>query len=68
MIDTTIFDHVALPSHVQVVRTTHGGHLGFLGLPGSAWGYRAMDTQVLEWIDQPGMTTPQIDRSPADAL
>lgn len=55
MIDATVLDHVVFPSHVQVVRTTHGGHLGFLGLPGSLWGYRAMDAQILEWIEQPEM-------------
>jgi predicted alpha/beta-fold hydrolase len=49
-IDATVFDTVELPSNVQVVRTTHGGHLGFLGLPGGAGGYRWMDTLLLEWI------------------
>jgi predicted alpha/beta-fold hydrolase len=50
MIDPTVFDHVPLPAHVQVVHTTHGGHLGFLGTPGRAGGYRVMDAQLLEWI------------------
>jgi len=54
MIDGTVFKQVPLPPHIQVVQTPYGGHLGFLGIPGSPWGYRAMDTQVLAWIDQTG--------------
>ena len=38
------------PVNVQVICTRHGGHLGFLGLPGRAGGYRAMDAQLLAWI------------------
>jgi predicted alpha/beta-fold hydrolase len=53
MVDTTIFEHIVLPPQVRLVCTPYGGHLGFLGLPGSACGYRAMDTQVLAWIAKP---------------
>jgi predicted alpha/beta-fold hydrolase len=50
VVDATVFDHVALPPHVQVVRTTHGGHMGFLGMPGWGGGYRVMDAQLLAWL------------------
>src|SRR5262245_4900592 len=51
LIDACVFDGVALPANVQVLCTRHGGHLGFLGLPGRAGGYRAMDAQLLAWIN-----------------
>ncbi len=36
LIDAHVFDGVALPPNVQVIRTRYGGHLGFLGRPGGA--------------------------------
>ena len=57
MVDSTIFALLALPPQVRLVRTAYGGHLGFLGLPGSACGYRAMDAQIVAWITQ--STCPQ---------
>jgi predicted alpha/beta-fold hydrolase len=50
VIDATVFDDVSLPSHVQVVCTPYGGHMGFLGMPGRGGGYRAMDAQLLAWL------------------
>ncbi len=50
LIDVRVFDGAALPANVQVLCTRHGGHLGFLGLPGRPGGYRAMDAQLLAWI------------------
>lgn len=49
-IDAAALDAFRLPSNVQVVRTRGGGHLGFLGMPGSDGGFRWMDSQVLRWI------------------
>lgn len=49
-IDATVFDGVALPENVEVVRTSKGGHLGFLGRPGRPGGYRWMDACLLDWI------------------
>jgi uncharacterized protein len=49
-IDAHVFDGVTLPPNVQVICTRHGGHLGFLGMPGRTGGYRAMDAQLLAWI------------------
>src|SRR5262249_25962126 len=43
LIDAHVFDGVALPPHVQVIRTRYGGHLGFLGRPGGAGGDRGME-------------------------
>jgi predicted alpha/beta-fold hydrolase len=50
VIDATVLAQVELPANVQVVCTTHGGHLGFLGMPGRPGGYRWMDALLLEWI------------------
>jgi len=50
VVDAHVFDGVALPPHVQVIRTSYGGHLGFLGIPGRPGGYHAMDAQLLAWI------------------
>ena len=55
LIDAYVFDSVALPPNVQVIRTRYGGHLGFLGRPGGAAGYRAMDAQLLAWITAPAV-------------
>jgi predicted alpha/beta-fold hydrolase len=52
LIEARVFDDVPLPPFVQVLCTPAGGHLGFLGLPGRAGGYRAMDAQILAWITQ----------------
>ena len=50
VIDATVFDGGALPANVEVVRTSQGGHLGFLGRPGRPGGYRWMDSCLLDWI------------------
>ena len=55
LIDAYVFDGVALPPNVQVIRTRYGGHLGFLGRPGGAGGYRAMDAQLLAWLTAPAV-------------
>jgi predicted alpha/beta-fold hydrolase len=50
VIDSTVFDGAVLPPHIHVQRTAHGGHLGFLGIPGWHGGYRWLDALLLEWI------------------
>ena len=50
-IDATIFNTIDIPPNVQVIYTAHGGHLGFLGWPGHAGGYRWLDTVLLTWTD-----------------
>ena len=49
-IDPDALDGVRVPTNVEVVRTRHGGHLGFLGVPGSGDGFRWMDAQILKWV------------------
>ena len=49
-IDDTVFDGVALPPNVQVLRTQGGGHMGFLGRPGTPGGYYWLDASLLDWI------------------
>lgn len=53
LIDAGAFDRYSLPPNVEITRTRRGGHMGFLGLPGSAGGFRWMDAQVLAWLDEP---------------
>ena len=68
VIDTTVFDHVALPPNVHVIRTTHGGHMGFLGRPWRPGGYHWMDAVLLAWL---GVTSPEshtVDQSFHKAL
>jgi predicted alpha/beta-fold hydrolase len=47
-IDANALDGFELPSNVRVLRARHGGHLGFIGRPGSI-GLRWMDRRVLDW-------------------
>ena len=49
-IDDTVFDGAALPPNVQVLRTSAGGHMGFLGRPGRAGGYHWLDASLLDWM------------------
>lgn len=57
LIAADVLETLPLPANVQITRTRYGGHLGFLGRPGSAHGYRAMDSQLLAWIL--GKTAPE---------
>jgi predicted alpha/beta-fold hydrolase len=65
-IDSTMFDDVALPPHIEIVRTKRGGHLGFLGTPGHPGGYRWMDALLLEWIRAP-RHAPRKRKTPSQA-
>jgi hypothetical protein len=63
VIDTTVCDTMPLPPNVHVIRTTHGGHMGFLGCPWRPGGYHWMDAVLLAWL---GIVTPErhaVDRS-----
>lgn len=51
VIDANVFKNITLPPSVRVERVTHGGHLGYLGVPWSPGGYRWLDRQLLEWLD-----------------
>lgn len=49
LIDHTILDSVILPKNIQVFKTTHGGHMGFLQMSFSKelfW----MDDTIIHWI------------------
>lgn len=50
LIDTDAFDRFELSPSVMIHRTERGGHLGFLGRPGQAGGYRWMDAAILRWL------------------
>lgn len=49
VINSQVFDGVSLPANIHILRTSHGGHLGFLGRPWRPGGYRWMDTLLVEW-------------------
>ena len=49
-IDASVLQKADLPSHIQLVHTARGGHLGFLGIPGYAGGFRWMDHLLVQWI------------------
>jgi predicted alpha/beta-fold hydrolase len=50
LVDSRALFEASLPAHVEVRRTRRGGHLGFLGIPGTRGGFRWMDHQLLAWI------------------
>lgn len=51
LISSTSLDELSLPEHIQIYKTKNGGHLGFLGIPGSERGFHWMDSVLLEWIN-----------------
>ena len=51
-VDWTSVNGLTLPQNIHVHLTQKGGHLGFLGTPGSQEGYRWMDNQVVRWITE----------------
>lgn len=53
IVDAKVLDEVRLPSHIKVVATERGGHLGFLGKLGSEGGFHWMDSLLLKWIFSP---------------
>lgn len=52
IIDTNCLDKECLPENVKVIKTSHGGHLGFLASPMQKTGVRWMDHFVLSWIEK----------------
>ena len=52
IIDCSIIDNEDLPKHIQIVKTKHGGHLGFLSTPFSKTGFRWLDYILLKWVEK----------------
>lgn len=52
LIDSKSLDDMRLPTNVEVFKTKTGGHLGFLGMPGTEGGFRWMDNLILKWVKQ----------------
>lgn len=52
IIETNCLDDLFLPENVRVIKTTHGGHLGFLSSPFSKTGARWMDHFLISWINK----------------
>ncbi len=50
LIDATTLQRANLPTHINMIDTQHGGHLGFLGRLGRSGGFRWLDEQLLKWI------------------
>ncbi len=53
LIDIDSLDHIDRPAHVELHKTTRGGHLGFLGRSHDSVGLRWMDSRILEWLNLP---------------
>lgn len=51
IIDCNVAEIENLPGHIQVIKTSFGGHLGFLGRPLSEEGFRFMDYALLKWVE-----------------
>lgn len=49
---------IELPKNLEVYKTEHGGHIGFIGLKEFRW----MDNQVVRWIEE---WTPEEKRPPS---
>lgn len=52
IIETNCLDDLILPDNINVVKTTHGGHLGFLSSPFNRCGARWMDHFLITWINR----------------
>lgn len=50
MIDNRGLDHLALPTNIQLWKTKHGGHLGFIGSPSQEHGTRWLEGVIMNWI------------------
>lgn len=50
LVDASVLRDLRLPGHVQVLWTERGGHLGFLGMPGSPGGFHWMDSVLMAWV------------------
>lgn len=51
IINHDVIDESCLPSWVSVVKTEHGGHLGFIANPLKQPGFRWMDHILMKWVD-----------------
>lgn len=50
IVDCNLLDQEGLPENIDVLITDHGGHLGYLGIPGQKGGFHWMDSVILRWI------------------
>ena len=51
IIDPDELDKVDLPDNVEVLKTDHGGHIGFVGM-NILREFRWMDNLIENWIDK----------------
>jgi predicted alpha/beta-fold hydrolase len=49
-VDAQCIQKIALPTHIEVKVTPHGGHMGFLAMPGLRSGIRWLDNQIIQWL------------------
>ena len=49
-IDWTALNGLSLPANMKVHLTRYGGHMGYVGHPMARFGYRWMDSVVVDWI------------------
>lgn len=49
IIDPTDIENLQLPDHIEVYKTDHGGHMGYVGLPGKE--FRWLDSLLMSWLN-----------------
>ncbi len=58
MIPASMFHRFELSSSITLHLTTHGGHCGFIGVPGVDADTRWMDWRIIDWVQQAEQTSP----------
>ncbi len=52
IISPSSLDRYTLPSNVSVFKTKKGGHMGYLGSPGSEKGFHWLDSLLVDWVQE----------------
>ena len=50
IISASSLDSIKIPSSVDLFKTKRGGHMGYLGTPGSEKGFYWLDSVLVDWI------------------
>lgn len=50
IISTHVVENILLPKNIEIHISKQGGHLGYLGIPGTKGGFYWMDSLIFHWI------------------